>query len=375
MQKLLTGNQIIVQAMLDAGAEAFFGYPITPASEILEGWMKEACKNKKLISVQTEDEISAGFALIGSVLAGKKAFTATSGPGNVIMQDAFSMAEAMRLPTVAFIMQRGGPSTGTVIYSQSEVNLTCFGGNGEGMRIVYSPSSLEELYKISRQALFVAWKYRFPVFVLADGYQAKMRGNIAISEKNDVSAEVEPYLLSPKKNSLKGKMPEGSYLQTKEKDRFCASIRNCYNTEEELNTANLSTINAFKKCSSEIEQYKTVNTENSDTLIIAHGIVATAVHQAINNLEEKNKCFFGNMFCSKKDKFGLFRPITLNPFPIEALVKNVKNKERVIIMESAYNQLGRIVKDALGGIEIKIEEIYHSGQGFTPEEVKNIINN
>ncbi len=357
MRKLLTGNQIIVQAMLDAGAEAFFGYPITPASEILEGWMKEASKNKSLISVQTEDEISAGFSLIGSVLAGKKAFTATSGPGNVIMQDAFSMAEAMRLPTVAFIMQRGGPSTGTVIYSQSEVNLTCFGGNGEGMRIVYSPSSLEELYKISRQALFVAWKYRFPVFVLADGYQAKMSGNVDISEKYGDDAETEAYLLFSKNNSLENKMPEGSFLRTKEKNRFCTSIRNCYNTEKELNTANLSTISAFKKCNSKIEQHETVNAKNSGTLIIAHGIVAAAVHQIIGNYTD----------------IGLFRPITLNPFPAEALVKNVKNKKKIIIIESAYNQLGRIVKDALSGIEIEVKEIYHSGKGFTPEEIISLI--
>ncbi|TRZ78331.1 ferredoxin oxidoreductase [bacterium] len=371
MQKLLTGNQIIVQAMLDAGAEAFFGYPITPASEILEGWMKEAAppslklrgtrKSKKLISAQTEDEISAGFALIGSVLAGKKAFTATSGPGNVIMQDAFSMAEAMRLPTVAFIMQRGGPSTGTVIYSQSEVNLTCFGGNGEGMRIVYSPSSLEELYRISQQALAIAWKYRFPVFILADGYQAKMRGNVEIPEKNGNEAEIEAFLLSSKKNSLEGKMPTGSYLQTKEKDRFCTSIRNCYNTEEELYVANQSTIDAFKKCSPEIEQCETINIENADTIIIAHGIVASAFAQATAD--------------KAADKAGLFRPITLNPFPAEALVKNVKNKKKIIIIESAYNQLGRIVKDALSGIKIEIEEVYHSGQGFTPDDIENIINN
>jgi len=357
MQKLLTGNQIIVQAMLDAGAEAFFGYPITPASEILEGWMKESCKNKNLISAQTEDEISAGFALIGSVLAGKKAFTATSGPGNVIMQDAFSMAEAMRLPTVAFIMQRGGPSTGTVIYSQSEVNLTCFGGNGEGMRIVYSPSSLEELYKISRQALFVAWKYRFPVFILADGYQAKMRGNFEVSEKNGDGVKTEAYLLSQENTSLERKMPIGSFLQTKEKDRFCTSVRNCYNTEEELYSANQSTINAFDKCRSEIEQFEMIGEKNSDTLIVAHGIVATAVKQ------------------SEKATVSLFRPITLNPFPTEELVKNIKNKKRIIIIESAYNQLGKIIKNALSGIEIKIEEIYHSGGGFTPDDIENIINN
>ena len=106
--------------------------------------------------------MSAGFAMIGAILVGKKAFTATAGPGNILAQDAFAMAENMRLPTVAFIMQRGGPSTGTVIYSQQELNLTCFGGNGEGLRIVYSASGIQDLYDYTIKSFNAAWKYRFP---------------------------------------------------------------------------------------------------------------------------------------------------------------------------------------------------------------------
>jgi len=103
-------------------------------------WSKESDKKKDLIFLQTEDEIAAGFAVCGSIVAGKKTFTTTSGPGTILMQDSLSMAEGMRLPFVAIIAQRGGPSSGTVIYSQQEVNLAIHGGNGEGLRIVYSPS-------------------------------------------------------------------------------------------------------------------------------------------------------------------------------------------------------------------------------------------
>src|SRR4030042_4356414 len=152
MKDFLMGNKILARAAFDAGAKIMYGYPITPATEILETWIKLCqdeelkTKNLKLKYLQTEDEMPAGFSTIGSCLAGVPAFTATSGPGNILMQDAFSMAEALRIPIVAMIMQRGGLSTSTVIYSQEEVRLTCFGGNGEGFRVCYSTSNLEELY-------------------------------------------------------------------------------------------------------------------------------------------------------------------------------------------------------------------------------------
>lgn len=110
MKQFLTGNEAIVRGALAVGAEMMTGYPITPTTEIMEYWAKEAAKNPKLKFLQTEDEMAAGFAMIGAVLSGIKAFSATAGPGNVLMQDAFSMAENLRLPTVAFINQRGGPS-------------------------------------------------------------------------------------------------------------------------------------------------------------------------------------------------------------------------------------------------------------------------
>ena len=95
------------------------------------------------------------------------------------------MAEAMRIPTVVVVQQRGGPSTATVIYSQQEVTLTCFGGNGEGLRVVYSTSSHQELYDYTIKAFNTAWKYRFPTFVLADGYQAKMRESLVLYDPEE----------------------------------------------------------------------------------------------------------------------------------------------------------------------------------------------
>jgi 2-oxoglutarate ferredoxin oxidoreductase subunit alpha len=201
-KKFLMGNEALGRAARAAGAKALYGYPITPTSEVLHFWSNEACheqgKKDGLIFLQAEDEIGASFMLIGGVMAGIRAFTATGGPGHVLMQDAFSMAEAMRLPVVAYLNQRGGPSTSTVIYSQSEVNLACYGGNGNGFRIVYSPATLQEMYDYGIKVFDIAWKYRFPTFLLGDGYLAKMMGEVELWSPEECNMHLTPpeaYLL------------------------------------------------------------------------------------------------------------------------------------------------------------------------------------
>lgn len=186
----MTGNEVVAWAALAAGADIMYGYPITPQNEIMHYWTRMAPKYERAF-LQTEDEISAGFTTVGGVLAGKRAFTATAGPGNVLMQEAMAMAEMMRLPTVVVVTQRGGPSTATVIYSQQELNLTCFGGNGEGLRIVYSPASHDELFTYVIKAFNSAWKYRFPTFVLGDGYQSKMREPVTLFDPEERGINME----------------------------------------------------------------------------------------------------------------------------------------------------------------------------------------
>mgnify|MGYP003296423557 CR=1 FL=1 len=238
----LTGNEVIAYAANAAEAEFMYGYPITPQNEIMHTWCKLLPKTEAGF-LQTEDEISAGFSTIGGILAGKRAFTATAGPGNVIMQDAQSMAEMMRIPFVCAVMQRGGPSTATVIYAQQETRLTCFGGNGEGFRIVYSTAGHQDLYDYMIKAFNTAWKYRFPTYMLADGYQGKMR---------------EPVTLYDPASRGITMVPTEAYLRAEGKvgvDRPATHWRNTFNLEEEL----MEHLNAYKeeyeRISPEIEEY------------------------------------------------------------------------------------------------------------------------
>jgi 2-oxoglutarate ferredoxin oxidoreductase subunit alpha len=370
-KKFLMGNEALGRAARAAGAVAMYGYPITPTSEVLHFWSKEACseKGKKdgLIFLQAEDETGAGFMLIGGVLAGVRSFTATGGPGHVLFQDAFSMAEAMRLPVVAYINQRGGPSTSTVIYSQSEVNLACFGGNGNGYRIVYAPSTLQEMYDYGIKVFNIAWKYRFPTFLLGDGYLAKMMGEVEIydpAEKGIAMVQPEAYMLEKKRTRpLEDVMPSPELHVRKGKDGTQYDcFRNCLNLEEETLAVNEEIKRAFDLAAPEIVEYEEYGDKDADLLIVAFGIVAASAKTAIAKLKEQGIAL------------RLFRPITLRPFPEEALRASAAGAKRIIVAESAINQLARFVKESLYGRSAPpMTEHFRPSIGITPAEIVDLV--
>jgi len=338
--QFITGSEAVVLGALEGGAEAMYGYPITPSTEILQGWIKRAEENKALKFLQTEDETTAGFALIGALLAGKKAFTATAGPGTVLMQDPLSMAENLRLPFVSIIMQRGGPSTGTVNFSQQEVNLCAFGGNGDGLRIVYSAANGDELYRLTAKAFSTAWKFRFPTLVLGDGHLAKMYS------KTKISSLLKPYPASP---ILKGSN-KPTYL------------KNCFSSEESFYKERLrKNLAAWQEYSNKIAESECYETAGAKEIIIAHGSVAEVCREAIDILRKYRR------------KIGLFRPITLNPIDTFHLRKAVEGKKRIFIIESALNQLSRIIKYEIYGQKVPIIEISRPALSFSANEIIRLI--
>jgi len=336
---LYNGSEAAIKGCLQAGATFFAGYPITPGTEIMEQWVKKTSENQKYRFIQAEDETSAGFNVIGAILAGKKAFTATAGPGNTLMQDPISMAEAMRLPFVAIIMQRGGPSTGTVIFSQQEVNLTCHGGNGEGHRIVYSTSTPQELYNYCLKAFDIAWKWRFPTFILADGYQAKQESQV-VFKKYIPRINSKPILKYNHGNN---------------------NLRNCYNFETELALNLEKNIRDYNLMSKKVCEYELYKASDASEIIITHGITSLSVIEAIDILRTKfNK------------KIGLFRPITLAPFPIEVGNKVISNKTNIYIAESSNGQLASLVKSNLN-IRSTIVELLKPAVPISAEDIINLV--
>lgn len=363
-EKFITGNEAVVEGALAAGATVMAGYPITPATEILEEWasavaqqrtkelknpstaLRAGTETEKLKFIQAEDETSAGFNVIGAILGGAKAFTATAGPGTILMQDPIAMAEAMRIPFVGIIMQRGGPSTGTVIYSQQEVTMTCFGGNGEGLRIVYSTANPQELYDYTIKAFDVAWRYRFPTFVLGDGYQSKEKSKVRVGKFHFPrrSASISASIRVPLGNR-----------------------RNCYNFEDELAQILEKDIRLFARISPKVEEYQADHCQDAETVIFAHGIVSLAAKEAIEKSDHKytNSTNDTNKLQSK---VGLFRPISLNPFPAQAAQKAIQKAKRILIVESSQGQFSRLVKSNLK-TSATIEELLKPAMPISAEEI------
>ncbi|CFX23265.1 Thiamin diphosphate-binding fold [Syntrophomonas zehnderi OL-4] len=347
-RSFVTGNEAAAWACMAAGADIMFGYPITPQNEIMHYWTRIAPQFEREF-LQTEDELSAGFTVCGAVQSGKKAFTATAGPGNVLMQEPFGMAEAMRLPIVGIIQQRGGPSSGTVIYSQQEVTLTTFGGNGEGHRIVYSTATHQEIYDYIVKGFNVAWKHRFPVFILGDGYQAKMREPLEMYDPQDKGIEmVEPYPLL----GLGGKIGT---------DREPSHLCNIYSLEEELYEVVLKFAAEYEALAPQIIEYEERECDQSDIIILAHGVVSRAADDAVKALRAQGI------------KAGYFRPITLRPFPQQQLRDAIARSgaKKMLIAESAYGQFDRLVKQEIYGETISIENLFMPGVGIIENDIIN----
>lgn len=338
----MTGNEVVAWAAVAAGADIMYGYPITPQNEIMHYWTRLAPKHGKRF-LQVEDEISAGFTTIGGVMTGHKAFTATAGPGNVLMQESANMAEMMRVPIVYVVQQRGGPSTATVIYAQQETTLTCFGGNGEGHRLVYSTATHQELFDYTIKAFNMAWTYRFPCFVLGDGYQAKMRESLTMynpEEKGVKMAISEPLLGNTRK-------PEGQFRH----------LRNTYNTEDELYKILLAHQSDWDNMAEKVTEWDEKGCEDAEVIFLTHGIVARSALSAFEELRAQGK------------KVGFFRPITVRPFPGKQLMKAIKNARKLLVAESAYGQILKMVQANIFGSQIEIVPMLRPGLGITTEEI------
>jgi len=252
-----------------------------------------------------------------------------------LLQDPISMAENMRLPFVGIMMQRGGPSTGTVNFSQQEVNLAAFGGNGDGLRVVYSASSVAEMYDLVIKAFSSAWKYRFPTFVLGDGYLGKTKSTVVLKR------QLKPVVSRP----ILADSAETSFL------------RNCYSSEEDFNQVLDVNIADWERARSHIVESESFHADGARYLVVAHGLVASVAKEAILEMRKS------------RINIGLFRPITLNPFDSVALNKHAAKAKHIFIIESAYSQLSHIVKYELTNFKGKISQISKPAEGFVAEEI------
>lgn len=296
MIEVLSGNEAIVRGALAAKAGFFSAYPITPASEIIENIVK----HKKVSFISPEDEIAAINFVIGAALAGKKAFTATSGPGFSLMQESIGFAFKVRAPIVIVDAQRVGPSTGMpTLASQGDIAQAIHGSHGDYTNIILYPNSTEECYKYTIEAFNAADESLSPVILLTDAIISHM------SETVDL-AKVRVKL---KKRSIKALGNEKRHLTGLTSDEILTKS----SSPEVYKKWYTQRKKEILRTAEKYNFYEYLENKNSDTLLIAYGIASRVI-------------------LPLKEKYGIFRPIRI--YPILDELKKISGKyKKIVIIE------------------------------------------
>lgn len=324
--RLMKGNEAIAHAAIRYGVDGYFGYPITPQSEILETLEAEMpWETTGMVVLQAESEISSINMVYGGAATGKAVMTSSSSPGVSLMQEGISYLAASELPALIVNVQRGGPGLGTIHPSQSDYfQATKGGGHGDYRLIVLAPSSVQEMADFVALGFDLSFKYRTPALILADGVVGQMMEKVVLPPMRPRRTEEEIRRQCPW--ALTGKTP----------DR-CRNVV----TSLELDSAIMEKNNErFQRTYREIERnevrYETRHTEDAEYLIVAFGSMARICLKAV---EEARKTGL---------KVGLIRPITLWPFPYSAISEIADGKKGILVAELNAGQMIEDVRLAVG---------------------------
>ncbi|HVN77260.1 MAG TPA: 3-methyl-2-oxobutanoate dehydrogenase subunit VorB [Thermoanaerobaculaceae bacterium] len=319
-KKLMKGCEAIGEAAIHAGCRLFFGYPITPQNEIPE-YMSARLPQVGGMFVQAESEVAASNMLYGASGAGRRVFTSSSSPGISLMMEGVSYMAGAELPVVIVNIMRGGPGLGGILPSQSDYfQATKGGGHGDYRVLVLAPSTVQEAADLVIDAFDLADKYRNPVMVLGDGLIGQ------IMEPVEFKKTIKPEDL-----------PEKPWATTGCAGRQRNIINSLYLDPEQLEKHNWDLNAKYRAMASEV-RFETTNVEGGcDVLLAAYGTVARIAKTAIDQAREKGL------------KIGLFRPITLYPFPAEALAKAAESAKAVLVAELSTGQMVEDVRAAVAG--------------------------
>lgn len=365
--KLFQGNEACVEGAIAAGMRFYAGYPITPSTEIAEE------SSVKLPRVggkffQTEDEISAMAAIIGASLTGVKSMTATSGPGFSLKQENIGYAAMAEVPCVIVDVQREGPSTGLPTSpSQGDVMQSRWGTHGDHPIIVISPSSVREVFDLTVRAFNLSEKYRTPVILLMDEIVAHMREGIEIPKMEDLTIIDRKKPKAGDKNYLPYHVEEGELVPPMASfgEGFRFNVTGLVHTESGFTTNSTEVAESLctrlmKKIEDNVDDiitYDELYTEDAQTIVIAYGGTARSAKSAIKQ--------------GRKDglKVGMFRPITIWPFPEKEVKRIAKQVKNIIVVELNHGQLvlevERVVKNESNVFSLG----KFNGDIITPEEI------
>lgn len=369
---LTQGDQAVVEGALAAGVSFFAGYPITPASEIAEGFARELPKRGGKF-LQMEDEIAGMAAVVGASLAGKKAITATSGPGFALKQENLGFATMIEAPLVVVNVQRVGPSTGLPTSpSQGDVMQTRWGRNGDQEIIALAPASVAESYELTIKAVNMSEKYRQPVVLLLDEVIGHLREKIHFktSKQIEIYNRKKPRLDQDPDHYLPYQLTEdlippmadyGSGLKYHTSGLFHDQSGFPDGKKE---TAKLIQDRLYNKIHNNLDQiilYEKDIRSNDKVAVLSYGSAARTAISAVNTGRKDNL------------RAGWFKLQTIWPFAEKEVAELASQVETIIVPELNQGQLIREVKRAAAGKAKVLGINSYAGELIKPEEIRELL--
>lgn len=339
---LMKGNEAFGKAAIEAGCHYFFGYPITPQSELPEYLSRELPKVGGAF-VQAESEVAAINMVYGAGGTGTRVMTSSSSPGVALKQEGITYCAGAEVPCVILNIMRGGPGLGTIQPSQADYYMsTRGGGNGDYRTPVYAPASVQEAVDMIIEAFDVADIYRTPVMVVADGMIGQM---------------MEPVDFEKERQTRE--LPEKTWAANGTKSKRLPNVINSlYLQSEELEQHNLKLEKKYQTIEENEVQYEMYNTEDAELVFVAYGTVSRIVKTTVDQMREEGY------------KVGLIRPKTLWPFPNKAF-KEIPNAKNLLVVEMS---LGQMVDDVKLACECKLPVDFYGRSGGmipSPSEIDN----
>lgn len=371
-RKLIQGNKACTMGAIKAGARFCASYPITPASEIGE-YLSEDLPKVGGKFIQMEDEIASMGAVIGASVMGVKAITTTSGAGFDLKQENIAYAAMTEIPVVIVDVQRSGPSTGgATVCAQGDLMQVKYGRSGDCPMIVLYPNSVKEIYKTTIRAFNLAEKYMSPVILLMDETIGHMRENIDLSEYENVEIinrklpdvppeEYKPY--EPDAEGIVHLMPFGN------KEGYRYVIQGMHHGADGMPNLSPATLQCsldringkLDRHKEDIWEWEAVDLDDADIVVVAVGCVSRSATEAVHAMRKQGI------------KAGLFRPITLWPFPDEPLMKATEHAKAVIVPEMNMGQLVHKVKEYTRDCTQVIPLNVYDGTVIMPEQIEKVI--
>jgi 2-oxoglutarate/2-oxoacid ferredoxin oxidoreductase subunit alpha len=339
--KLMKGNEALAEAAILAGCHGYFGYPITPQSEVLE-YLAEEGNARGMVVLQVESELAAINMVYGAAGAGKRAMTSSSSPGISLMQEGLSYIASAELPCLVVNVNRGGPGLGTIQPSQGDYfQATKGGGHGDYHLIVLAPASVQEMADFVYDAFDLADKYRNPVMILADGALGQMMEKVVFRDYDPLKHQVaKPWATTGKPATRERNVITSLFIQPEKMEEINRRLQAKYATIREKEV-----------------RFELIGEEDADVLVVAYGLASRICHRAIE------------MARSRGLKVGLLRPITLFPFPTKMISELSARMKGVLVVELNAGQMVEDVRLAVNG---KVPVAFYGRMGGIippPEEI------